>query len=115
MDIPLNPHQLEWLANRFKILSEPSRLQILAAICDQERQVKEICQRTGLSQANVSKHLHLMKSAGVLACRRVGVCRYYRVIDADLLNLCIKARQVASQMPIDASPPVLQGTLKTDN
>lgn len=87
------PHndELEKLADRFKILSEPSRLQILSEICQWECNVTEICQRTGLHQANVSKHLQLLKLAGIVACRRVGVCRYYRIIDSDLLALCAKS------------------------
>ncbi len=46
--------RLEKLAERFKILSESSRLQILQAICDRELSVSEICARTNLNQANVS-------------------------------------------------------------
>ncbi len=88
MEIIFNPGELEVLASRFKILAEPARLQILAAICDQERSVQEICDRTGLLQGNVSKHLRLMKDAGVVRCRREGVWRYYRVIDTELLTLC---------------------------
>ncbi len=94
MEIVFNPGELESLANRFKILAEPTRLQILAALCNQEHSVQEICDRTGLLQANVSKHLRLMKDAGVVACRREGVWRYYRVIDLDLLSLC--ARKAAN-------------------
>ncbi|MEM6432512.1 MAG: metalloregulator ArsR/SmtB family transcription factor [Cyanobacteria bacterium P01_D01_bin.115] len=75
-------------ADRFRLLSDPSRLRILAAICQSERNVTEICALTGLNQANVSKHLQLLKAAGAVACRRVGICRYYRIIDADLLALC---------------------------
>ena len=86
----LELNQLEKLADRFKILSEASRLQILQAICHEERSVNEICKLTKLNQANVSKHLQLLKSAGVVACRRVGICRYYRIIDLDLLDLCAK-------------------------
>lgn len=97
MNFALPTHDLERLAERFKILSEPSRLQILAALCNQECNVSEICDRTGLNQANVSKHLQLLKSAGIVACRRVGVCRYYRVIDTDLLQLCAKAKQTMQQ------------------
>ncbi|MBF2019758.1 MAG: winged helix-turn-helix transcriptional regulator [Hydrococcus sp. C42_A2020_068] len=93
MEMTLNPQEFESLAERFKILSEPTRLQILSAICQGEYNVNDICRRTGLRQANVSKHLHLLKRAGVVACRRVGVCRYYRVIDRDLMNLCAKARR----------------------
>lgn len=83
-----NPGELELFASRFKILAEPTRLKILAALCNQELSVQAICDRTGLSQANVSKHLRLMKDAEVVECRRAGVWRYYRVIDTDLLALC---------------------------
>ncbi|MEM8614422.1 MAG: metalloregulator ArsR/SmtB family transcription factor [Cyanobacteria bacterium P01_H01_bin.105] len=83
--------RFEQIAQRFKLLSDPSRLQILSAICNQERNVTEICKRTRLNQANVSKHLQLLKCSGVVACRRVGNCRYYRIIDNDLLSLCAKS------------------------
>jgi DNA-binding transcriptional ArsR family regulator len=92
MDIALNVNELEALASRFKVLAEPARLQILMAICNQERSVQEICDRTGLHQGNVSKHLRLMKDAGVVACRREGVWRYYRVIDTNLLSICAHYR-----------------------
>jgi DNA-binding transcriptional ArsR family regulator len=93
MEIVFNPGELEALASRFKILAEPTRLQILAALCNQERSVQEICDDTGLLQGNVSKHLRLMKDAGVVACRREGVWRYYRVIDTELLALCPHQQQ----------------------
>jgi DNA-binding transcriptional ArsR family regulator len=96
MEIVFNSGELEALANRFKILAEPTRLQILAALCNQEHSVQEICDRTGLLQGNVSKHLRLMKDAGVVACRRQGVWRYYRVIDLDLLSLCAHTRKVSN-------------------
>ncbi|GAB4330946.1 MAG: hypothetical protein OHK0047_18480 [Leptolyngbyaceae cyanobacterium] len=97
MEIVFNPSELEGLASRFKILAEPARLQILAALCNQERSVQEICDRTGLHQGNVSKHLRLMKDAGVVSCRREGVWRYYRVIDTDLLSLCAQSRRSATR------------------
>lgn len=81
----------EFLANRFKLLSEPTRLRILEVICGEERKVSDICERTGLQQANVSKQLQLLRAAGVVACRRVGTCRYYRVTDQELLKLCDRA------------------------
>lgn len=81
-------------AKQFKVLAEPARLQILSVLCNQEQSVQEICHQTGLHQGNVSRHLRLMKDAGVVACRRAGVWRYYRVIDADVLALCTHTRQV---------------------
>ncbi|MBK4731705.1 winged helix-turn-helix transcriptional regulator [Oxynema sp. CENA135] len=100
MEMNLSPDELESLANRFKILGEPARLQILSSICGGERNVQEICDRTGLNQANVSKHLRLLKDAKIVACKRVGVCRYYRVIDPDLLGLCVSARHLLQDRKI---------------
>ena len=88
MDASLSPAELTILAGRFKILAEPARLQILAALRHQEHNVQEICAYTGLQQGNVSSHLRLMRDAGVVTCRREGIWRYYRVIDAELLALC---------------------------
>jgi len=88
MEVTLNSSELETLANRFRALADTTRLQILMAICNQECSVQEICDRTGLHQGNVSKHLRLMKDAGVVACRRESVWRFYRVIDIELLTLC---------------------------
>ena len=105
MDMPPDhdcQERFDELADRFKLLSDASRLQILAAICQYERNVTEICDRTGLNQANVSKHLRLLKQAGVVACRRVGVCRYYRIIDSDLLALC--GKPLLDVQPLNAPP-----------
>ncbi|WP_330203932.1 metalloregulator ArsR/SmtB family transcription factor [Cyanobacterium sp. Dongsha4] len=93
MKTTLEIDRLEELANRFKILSDPSRLHIIQTICTNECTVTEICDRTQLNQANVSKHLQFLKIAGVVACRREGNCRYYRIIDEDLLGLCQQANQ----------------------
>ncbi|EDX83479.1 transcriptional regulator, ArsR family protein [Synechococcus sp. PCC 7335] len=81
----------ERVAERFKLLGDASRLRIISAICQQERSVTEICDRTHLNQPNVSKHLKTLKQAGVVACRRVGLCRYYRVTDKDFCSTCIKS------------------------
>jgi DNA-binding transcriptional ArsR family regulator len=97
MEKTLCLEKLEKLAERFKILSEPSRLKILHAICQKECSVSEICARTQLNQANVSKHLQFLKIAGVVTCRRVGVNRYYHLIDSDLLKLCAEANEQIAQ------------------
>lgn len=90
------PQEDKWevLAEQFKLLSDSSRLKILVTLCQRgECKVKEICEQTGLNPTNVSKHLQLLRSAGVLACRREGNCRYYRIINSGLLDLCALARR----------------------
>lgn len=97
MKMRFNSQDLERLAQRFKILGEPTRLQILSEICDQELSVHEICQQTGLHQANASKHLRLMKDAGVVACRKEGVRRYYRIAAPEIQNLCLHVHEALRQ------------------
>lgn len=94
MEIALDSNELEALASRFKILAEPTRLQILKALCNQERSLQDICDRTGLHQGNVSKHLKLMKAAGVVDFRQKGIWRYYRVIDLELLSFCDRTHKI---------------------
>ena len=84
----LSPDQLHHIADRFKALAEPSRLQILHALKQGERTVSELLEDTGLGQANVSKHLQLLHSAGFVQRRKDGVNSCYRLADNDVLRLC---------------------------
>lgn len=89
--------EFERLANRFKLLGEPARLRILTTLCDGEWNVQELCEQTGLLQANVSKHLQLLKATGIVSCRREGIFRYYRLIDTALMSVCRSIREDLSQ------------------
>ncbi len=76
------------IANRFKVLSDPTRLQLLQALRQGERNVTELVQATGTQQANVSKHLALLADAMMVARRRAGANVYYVIADASILQLC---------------------------
>jgi DNA-binding transcriptional ArsR family regulator len=85
---PLSTEQLGFIADRFKALSEPSRLEILNTLREGERTVSEILEATGLGQTNVSKHLQLLYASGFVDRRKDGVSTYYRLADGDVLRLC---------------------------
>ena len=78
----------EKAAAYFSLLSEPSRLLIVQAICYQECSVQEVVARTGLPQPNVSRHLALLHRSGVLSRRRSGTSVFYKVSDATLTEIC---------------------------
>ena len=42
----------------------------------------------GGSQANVSKHLSVLKRAGLVDCRREGLNVYYRIVDEGVFTIC---------------------------
>lgn len=76
------------VARYFSLLAEPTRLRILHAICESERSVSAIVTETGATQTNVSRHLSLMLSAGVVSRRRDGSTVYYRVADPEFVGIC---------------------------
>jgi DNA-binding transcriptional ArsR family regulator len=79
---------LELVASRFRVLGEGSRLRLLAALRNQERTVSELVTLTGLTQANVSRHLNLMAEAGILGRRKDGLNVYYFVGEPAVFALC---------------------------
>jgi DNA-binding transcriptional ArsR family regulator len=60
-------------------LAEPSRRQILDLLRDGERSVGELVERLPLSQPGVSKHLKVLREAGLVGVRRDGKHRWYGV------------------------------------
>lgn len=84
----LSDAALEKVAERFKALSEPTRLTLLYSLMDGEKTVSRLVEETGISQANVSKHLGLLLDAGILGRRKQGTSAYYRIADETVFELC---------------------------
>ncbi len=89
----LSEGQLEQVALRFRLLGEPMRLRILQAVCRRPRPVNAIVAAVGATQANVSKHLALLASAGILARRKQGQRVFYGLKDPLALKLCALVHQ----------------------
>ena len=88
----------EVVSGYFGLLSEPTRLKILNAICEGELSVTEIVERVESTQTNVSRHLNLMYGKGVLKRRREGSSTFYSIADRNVVTLCRTACiQMASQ------------------
>ena len=79
---------LEDIAAYFQVLAEPSRLQLLNLLRQGECNVTELAARTGLSLANVSRHLALMSQHGLVSRQSRGVSAYYKVADSGVYKLC---------------------------
>jgi DNA-binding transcriptional ArsR family regulator len=84
----ISDRQLEHVAQRLKAMSSPLRLRILHAIEDRELTVNEILAVVRTTQANVSKHLTVLRHAGLVRSRRDGVSVYYSVSDPIVLGIC---------------------------
>src|SRR3972149_395826 len=74
---PLTPPVLDLVADRFRVLGEPARLRLLQAPRHAPRRGGELAEATGLSPANVSKHLQILHAARFVERRKEGLHVYY--------------------------------------
>jgi DNA-binding transcriptional ArsR family regulator len=63
----------------FEVLAEESRRRILDLLVEQERPVGDLVERLALSQPTVSKHLRVLRDAGLVDSRNDAQRRIYRV------------------------------------
>jgi DNA-binding transcriptional ArsR family regulator len=75
------------MASTLEVLAEPSRRRILDLLLSGERPVGELVVDTALSQPSVSKHLRVLREAGLVEVRSDAQRRIYRVNPEPLRNL----------------------------
>lgn len=76
-------------------LTSPQRLEILEYLSQTERSVDKLSQLSGLSVANTSRHLQILKQAALVIVRRVGNKRFYKLAGNDVTNLISSLRNTA--------------------
>jgi DNA-binding transcriptional ArsR family regulator len=84
----LSTGALSLIADRFKILSEPIRLEILQRLQNGEASVNELTDAVQTSQPNVSKHLKILQGGGILARHQKGNTVFYSIADESIFTLC---------------------------
>ena len=75
------------LADTFKMLGDPTRLRIVAALAAGDLCVHELSDQIGISESAVSHQLRLMRSMRIVRGRREGRCVYYTLDDQHILDL----------------------------
>ena len=81
-------------AEVLRTLASPRRLEILHRLADGPREVGRLAAELGLSQPNVSQHLAVMRTAGIVDAERVGREVRYRLSDPDVMVACRVMRTV---------------------
>lgn len=76
------------VAAYFQVLSEPTRLQILNLLREQERSVGELAQLCDCSSANVSRHLALLTQHGLVSRETRGNSAFFHIADVSVYDLC---------------------------
>lgn len=74
-------------ATTFELVAEPTRRRILDLLRERARPVGELVKLLGLSQPGVSKHLRLLREAGLVHARRDGQRRWYELQPEPLVEL----------------------------
>jgi DNA-binding transcriptional ArsR family regulator len=85
---PVSEEALELIASWFRTLAEPSRLKILRALEEGEKNITELVAATGLTQANVSRHVQSLADAGMVGRRREGLSVICFIADPNITDLC---------------------------
>ncbi|TSA48208.1 MAG: ArsR family transcriptional regulator [Deltaproteobacteria bacterium] len=87
----------ELQADVCKIFSNAKRLEIINILKDGETSANELIERTGLSKANLSQHMAILKARGVILTRREGVNMYYRIANPKIIQACNLMREVLTE------------------
>ena len=85
---PLPDDLLELIAERFRVLSEPTRIKLLDRLREGDATVLELTELIGTTHQNVSKHLGVLQRNGIVARRKQGNFAYYRIVDEGVFSLC---------------------------
>jgi DNA-binding transcriptional ArsR family regulator len=75
------------MASTFDVLAEPTRRRILDLLREEERPVNDLVGRLALSQPGVSKHLKVLRDAGLVEVRQDAQRRLYRVRAEPLVEI----------------------------
>jgi DNA-binding transcriptional ArsR family regulator len=90
MDLPtpLPEPLVELIAQRFRVLGEPTRIKLLDALRDGATSVGALTEALGASQQNVSKHLGVLHQAGIVSRTKHGTFVQYAIADPSVFALC---------------------------
>ena len=84
-------------AEMCKVFSNPIRLEILNLLRNKKMSVTELINKTELSQVNISQHLSIMKSKGIVTSERDGKNIFYKLANAKIIKAFDIIREVLSE------------------
>lgn len=85
---PLSDPLVEVIAERFRVIGEPMRIKLLDQLRAGEASVGVLTESLGAGQQNVSRHLNVLHSAGILSRRKDGTRVLYAIADDSVFELC---------------------------
>jgi ArsR family transcriptional regulator, lead/cadmium/zinc/bismuth-responsive transcriptional repressor len=87
IDAPLSAESAQALADTFRVLGDPTRIRLIAAMAVSERCVSDLATLVEMSESAISHQLRLMRAARLVRTRRAGRQVFYTLDDAHILAL----------------------------
>lgn len=84
----LGSEQLERVSHFFRAFSEPTRLALIQELKEGPKTVSELVEELPTTQANVSKQLKMLHTAGLVSRRKDGIHVIYSISEPAVLDLC---------------------------
>ena len=85
------------LAKLVKAMANPHRLEIIDLLAQAERSVEEIANETGLTIANTSQHLQVLKQSNLVKIKRDGNFILYRLADENVYKSLRDLREIGTE------------------
>lgn len=98
-----------------KVLTDPKRLMLIEALAGGERSVGDCASQLGVTLANVSQHLAVLRHAGLVETRRDGQTVWYHLCEPEIVEACrlidrIIARRMRARYDVPFSETALFAT-----
>lgn len=87
----------EQFARTGKAFSNAHRIELLEILAQGERTVEQLSQTAGLTVANTSQHLQLLRNAGLVTARKVGQYVHYNLSDDLVIDLLVALRKISER------------------
>jgi DNA-binding transcriptional ArsR family regulator len=84
---PLSAQTAQALADTFRVLGDPTRIRLIAAMALTERYVGDLATLVGMSESAVSHQLRILRAARLVRTRRAGRQVFYTLDDGHILAL----------------------------
>ena len=69
-----------------KTLANPKRQEILDCLRQKDMTVNELVKKTGISQANLSQHLAILRAKGIVSTQRKGIHVFYSLSNSKIIQ-----------------------------
>jgi len=85
---------IEQAAVAMQAMAHPMRIKILCLLSSGELSVQDIVDAVGTTQSNISQHLAILKTCGMIGGRKDGTKMFYAIEDARILKMITLTREI---------------------